>query len=485
MSFASIQFLLFLPLVFSVYYIRPTIRWQNAVSVLASYYFYGWWDYRFCALLFGTSALDYWLGARIAKTDRPAARRTLLILSLVSNLGLLGFFKYYNFFVSSLVLALDKAGLHIHTLLLNVILPAGISFYTFQSLSYTIDIYRGRLTASRDFLAYLGFVSFFPHLVAGPIQRASFLLPQFTRLRCFSYSDAVSGCRLMLWGFFKKVAVADNLAPVVDAAYNNPGSASAGQLALATVCFAFQIYGDFSGYSDMAAGMSRLFGIELSRNFAYPYFSQSIADFWRRWHISLSTWFRDYVFIPLGGSRCERGTRVRNIVVTFLLSGLWHGAAWTFVLWGALHALYLIPHHWRKRVETPSDHGMPPVVPEREGRWQAGGRILVTFVLVCFGWVLFRARNLAGAAVIYQKIAAGIFSSSFFSEVTATLSAWPKAFIVLGGLILIEWTCRTRWSPLELPSWPRAARWAVYTIIIWSILYFAPAEIQPFVYFQF
>jgi len=481
MSFASIQFLIFLPLVFSIYYVRPTIRWQNAVSVLASYYFYGWWDYRFCALLFSTSALDYWLGARIAKTDRPAARRTLLILSLVSNLGLLGFFKYYNFFVSSLVLALNKAGVHINTLLLNVILPAGISFYTFQSLSYTIDIYRGRLKSNRDFLAYLGFVSFFPHLVAGPIQRASYLLPQFTRLRSFSYNDAVSGCRLILWGFFKKVAVADNLARVVDSAYSTPASQSAGHLSLATVCFAFQIYCDFSGYSDIATGVSRLFGIELSRNFAYPYFSQSIADFWRRWHISLSTWFRDYVFIPLGGSHCERGTRVRNIVVTFLLSGLWHGAAWTFLFWGALHALYMIPRQWKGTEGATPNLRVPSPNSTLGSQLKACVQVLTTFMLVCVGWVLFRARDLASAGIIYQKIATGVFSAGFFHELAATIITWHKAFIVLGGLLVIEWTCRTRWNPLEMPSWPRIGRWAVYTIMIWSILYFAPAEIRPFV----
>lgn len=481
MSFPSIQFAIFLVVVFAGYYVRPTLRWQNLITVLASYYFYGWWDIRFCSLLFFSSVVDYWAGARIASTERMRVRRFWLGVSLVTNLGLLGFFKYCNFFIDSMRVALEEAGIHVQLSTLDIILPVGISFYTFQTLSYTIDIYRRQFHPARDFMAYLSFVSFFPQLVAGPIERAAHLLPQFLRLRVFSYAEAVAGCQLILWGLFKKVAVADNLAVVVDAAYRAPESASPAHLALATVCFAFQIYCDFSAYSEIASGVARLFGIELGRNFAFPYFSRDLAEFWSRWHISLSRWFRDYVFIPLGGSRCGRARRLLNLSVTFVMSGLWHGAAWTFVCWGALHALLLFPRHWRE----PSTRLTPiQAAPERSYFWSMG-RVFFTFLLVCVGWVLFRADSLKSAMLIYGKVAMGVMSADFYEAMVSAMGEWPRAFAALAAVLAAEWVARERVTPLAFSPGARWMRWGGYSLIFWSLFYLGPTRVEPFIYFQF
>jgi D-alanyl-lipoteichoic acid acyltransferase DltB (MBOAT superfamily) len=318
------------------------------VVLLASYFFYGWWDYRFCGLMLFASLLDYAIGWQISRTRIPRKRRFWLAVTLASNLGLLGFFKYFNFFADSFALWAAAAGLNVSTTTLNIVLPIGISFYTFQTLSYTIDIYRGSFQPRGDVIEYLAFVSFFPQLVAGPIERASDLLPQFSKQRFFKYEAAVEGCRLMLWGFIKKMVFADNLGLIADQIFGRASTASGAELAFGTACFAFQIYCDFSGYSDIAVGTANLFGIRLSRNFAYPYFSQSCTEFWRRWHISLSRWFRDYVFIPLGGSRGSRRQTFGNVMSTMLLSGLWHGAAWHFVSWGALHGFYLASYPFQR-----------------------------------------------------------------------------------------------------------------------------------------
>lgn len=481
MSFTSIQFLVLTALAFAAYHLRPTPRWQNGVCVIASYSFYGWWDVRFCGLLLASSLIDYWVGGRIAATDQPRSRRAWLVFSLVTNLGLLGFFKYFNFFIDSLVIALALAGLNINISTLVILLPVGISFYTFQTLSYCIDIYRREFEPRRDLLSYLSFVSFFPQLVAGPIERASNLLPQFRKARTLRLDDAVSGCQLVLWGFFKKLAVADNLALVVDPAYTSPSNATPGHLLLATFCFAFQIYCDFSGYSDIATGVARWFGIRLQRNFALPYFSTSLAEFWRRWHISLSTWFRDYVFIPLGGSRCERPQRLRNLAATFLLSGLWHGAAWTFVLWGGLHALCLIPSQWNRSPRGSSAPG--DAKPCADARSIC--RVAATFALVCVAWVLFRVDSLTEAALIYRRIAFGLVGAGLPTELATTIQTWPAAFAVLGILLVIEWNTRARWNPFEGLRWPRPVRWVAYTALFWLTLYLCPAKVEPFIYFQF
>lgn len=476
MSFPSIQFIVFLVLVFCAYHLRPSRQWQNAVCVLSSYYFYGWWDIRFCSLLFLSSIIDYWIGGQIDRTPHPLARKRWLILSITANLGLLGYFKYSNFFIESFALALAEMGLRFNYSTLNIILPVGISFYTFQTMSYTIDIYRGHFRPKPDFVAYLSFVSFFPQLVAGPIERAANLLPQFHQARLFSLRQAVSGCQLMLWGYFKKIAVADNLAQVVDPAYAFADTVSASHLALATFCFAFQIYFDFSAYSDIATGVARLFAIELRRNFAFPYFSRNLSEFWARWHISLSSWFRDYVFIPLGGSRGRPFHRLRNILVTFFLSGLWHGAGATFVLWGFVHGLFLAPRHLRRA--TPPPLGSVSC-------FVTAGQILKTFSLVCLAWILFRADSLDNALVIYRKIFTAILTPEFYIGLWPVLQQWPMAFIALSIALVVEAICYPFWNPLAALRVPRIVRWGIYTLVFWAIFYLGPSRIQPFIYFQF
>ncbi|HRH39690.1 MAG TPA: MBOAT family O-acyltransferase, partial [Flavobacteriales bacterium] len=344
MLFNSLAFAAFLPTVFALYWLlHRHLRAQNIIIVLASYVFYGWWDVRFLALLLFSTALDYYTGLRIEGAEHPGRRRFWLWLSIGINLGFLGLFKYYNFFISGFAELLEACHMQAHLPLLKVILPVGISFYTFHGLSYVIDIYKRRIKAERSFIDYSVFVSFFALLVAGPIERATHLLPQVTRPRTFDSAMATDGMRQMLWGFFKKVVIADNCAPMVNDIFANTQWHTADTLALGAILFAFQIYGDFSGYSDIAIGFARLFGFELLRNFAYPYFSRDIAEFWRRWHISLSSWFRDYVYLPLGGSRGTGWLRVRNVFTIFLLSGFWHGANWTFIAWGAINALLFLP----------------------------------------------------------------------------------------------------------------------------------------------
>ena len=339
MTFTSLTFLLFALIVVSAYWAISKVRIQNLLLLSASYFFYGWWDWRFCFLILASSVFDYWVARRLDAASKDSIRRRWLCTSIAANLSLLGIFKYFHFFVDSFQSTASAFGWQVPDTTLEIVLPVGISFYTFQTLGYTIDVFRRKTPACKDFVVYLTFVSFFPQLVAGPIERASAMLSQFQSPRTFESDLATSGCRLILWGFAKKLIIADRLAIFVNECYSDPGSFGGPMLALATVLFAFQIYCDFSAYSDIAIGTGRLLGIRLSRNFAYPYFSQSITEFWRRWHISLSSWFRDYVYIPLGGSRHSRPNRFRNLLVTFLTSGLWHGAAWHFVFWGGINGV--------------------------------------------------------------------------------------------------------------------------------------------------
>jgi D-alanyl-lipoteichoic acid acyltransferase DltB (MBOAT superfamily) len=345
MLFNSLDFAVFLPLVFFLYWFaaNKSLKIQNFFLVLASYVFYGWWDYRFLILIFVSTLVDYFAGLAISRARAIYKRRIYLGISIFINLGLLGFFKYYNFFIINFTRAFSFFGCAIQARTLNIILPVGISFYTFQTLSYTIDIYRNRLKPTKDFIAFSAFVSFFPQLVAGPIERAVRFLPCFYEKRVFDYNRAVNGLRLILWGLFKKVVIADNCARYVDLAFNNARDYNGSTLFLGVFFFAFQIYGDFSGYSDIASGTAGLFGFDLTVNFRYPYFSGNMAQFWRRWHISLSSWFKDYVYIPLGGSRGGWLSRIRNIFIVFILSGLWHGAQWKFIIWGLLNALFVLP----------------------------------------------------------------------------------------------------------------------------------------------
>src|SRR5690606_13467538 len=394
MLFNSLDFAIFLPIVFALYWfvLKPSLNRQNLFVVLASYVFYGWWDYRFLVLIVLSTLVDFVVAILLYKATLKSRRMLLLLVSLGFNLGLLGFFKYYHFFIDSWVEAWSTLGIHMEPSSLDIILPVGISFYTFQTLSYTIDVYRNKLEPTSDLIQFAAFVSFFPQLVAGPIERASHLLPQFATKRRFDGGFGLSGFYLIVWGLFKKVVVADNCAFFVNQIFDGGGSYTSMELFLGAVLFGFQIYGDFSGYSDIAIGVARLFGFSLMTNFSFPYFSRDIAEFWRRWHISLSTWFRDYLYIPLGGSRGSTWQGIRNVFIVFLVSGFWHGANWTFVIWGGIHALLFLPLLLVKvhRKHVASTHITLGELPS----------MLFTFVLVTFAWIFFRADS-AGMAIQY------------------------------------------------------------------------------------
>ncbi|WP_040251205.1 MBOAT family O-acyltransferase [Psychroserpens mesophilus] len=385
MLFNSIDFAVFLPIVFALYWLlaKYPLRAQNSLLVIASYVFYGWWDWRFLSLILFSTIVDYSIGLALNKTSEDKKRKRLLWTSIVVNIGLLMFFKYFGFFVDNFVTAFTFFGAEIQPNNLNIILPVGISFYTFQTLSYTIDVYKRKLEPTQDFIQFATFVSFFPQLVAGPIERAKHLLPQFEVKRHFDSNFAMSGVYLIIWGLFKKVVVADNCAFFVNQIFNGSSSYSSAELVLGAVLFGFQIYGDFSGYSDIAIGVARLFGFSLMVNFSFPYFSRNIAEFWRRWHISLSTWFRDYVYIPLGGSRGNKSKQIRNVLIVFLVSGFWHGANWTYIIWGAIHAMLFLPLLIFKRNRT--------YVDQYTITYKQLPKIVTTFLLVTLAWIFFRA----------------------------------------------------------------------------------------------
>ena len=493
MSFTSIAFLIFLPVVWTAYWCLRRREWQNLLLVGASYLFYGWWDARFCVLMLTSSLVDYAIGLALGAapsnqdegTTGPRRRRLLLVLSLACNLGLLGIFKYFGFFVDSFRATAELFGWSPGALTLEIILPVGISFYTFQTLSYTIDIYRERLRPTRNLVDYLAFVSFFPQLVAGPIERASRLLPQFQQSRQWDREALGEGLRQMLWGLFKKVVIADTLAGPVAAAFASPETMDGPRLMVATVLFAYQIYCDFSGYSDIAIGTARLFGISLMRNFAYPYFAQSIVEFWQRWHISLSTWFRDYVYIPLGGSRGTKKQTWRNAIVTFLVSGLWHGAAWRFVAWGGLHGVSLVAMP-RPPGKISIDHpGGTRLIP----RLSVLLRMILVFSLACAFWVFFRADSLDDAWLIWKKIATEIHLADGWRELILEYQGRGPLFAIthlLGVFLFVEWLNRHKPHPVDFPGWPRPLRWSVYSILIWFVIeYGSRADSNPFIYFQF
>lgn len=477
MLFNSIDFAVFLPVVFLIHWLLlRDQRARNGFLLLASYVFYGWWDPRFLSLLVLSSLLDYWISNSLGTEKRAARRKALLLLSLSANLGMLGFFKYHDFFVSNVEAAFSLFGYPLRLRHLDLILPVGISFYTFQTLSYTLDVYKGRLKPSNDMVSFLAYVSFFPQLVAGPIERATQLLPQFSRPRSFSSAQAVDGLRQMLWGLLKKVVVADNCAPYVDTVFSAPEAASGSTLLVGAILFSFQIYCDFSGYSDVAIGCARLFGFELMRNFAYPYFSRDIAEFWRRWHISLSSWFRDYVYVPLGGSRGGLRATLRNTLIIFLLSGFWHGANWTFVCWGAIHALYFLPlliaKRNRKHLEVVAHDRLLPTARETIS-------IIGTYLATVLAWVFFRAEDVS-AAVAHIS---GMLSPSLFSIPSVRPA---DVAIMICALVSLEWLGRSHQHPLQLLEsvrW-RPVRWAVYYGLIALLISFAGAE-QEFIYFQF
>jgi alginate O-acetyltransferase complex protein AlgI len=487
MTFTTLTFLIFLAACFPLYWVFKNRTAQNALLVVASYIFYGWWDWRFCGLMLAASLLDYGVGLGLNRVKAPRKRKALLAIGLCGNLGMLGCFKYFNFFAENFRSLAAAFGWDAHPATLQVVLPVGISFYTFQTMSYSIDVYRGKLRATTRIIEYLAYVSFFPQLVAGPIERATNLLPQFFKERVFNHDRAVDGCRQILWGFFKKMVIADNLAPVVDPMFDNPASFTGGELAVATVCFAFQIYCDFSAYSDIAIGLARLFGFELMRNFALPYFSQSLGEFWRRWHISLTTWFRDYLYLPLGGSRVRPTRRAFNVLITFLLSGIWHGASWNFVVWGALNGLGVLPETLatgRRTLRAEDVPGGQPLVPSLTTLV----KMFLTFAFVCLGWVFFRAHSMSDAWLILQRMAGSITHLDEYVLGLMQVGNGPSGQIVLGALAILvaaEWMQRRRGHPFTIERWPRPVRWAAYLCVSSAILIWGTFGSNQFIYFQF
>ena len=482
MLFNSIDFAIFLPIVFILYWFgaNKNLKLQNFLIVVSSYVFYGWWDWRFLSLILFSTLVDYSVGLGLLKQEDPTKRKLLLWTSILVNIGFLGFFKYYNFFLDNFITAFSFFGTDIKANSLNIILPVGISFYTFQTLSYSIDVYKRKIVPTKDFISFSAFVSFFPQLVAGPIERATRLLPQFYSKRTFDYGKASDGMRQILWGLFKKMVIADNCAEYANLIFNNSADYSGSTLVLGALFFTFQIYGDFSGYSDIAIGTARLFGFDLMRNFNFPYFSRDIAEFWRRWHISLSTWFRDYLYIPLGGSRGGMWMKIRNIFIIFLVSGFWHGANWTFIIWGGLNALYIMPSIIlktnRNNLDIVAKGKYFPTVKEFLS-------IVFTFGLTVFAWIFFRANNVSHAL----SYISGIFSHSLLTmpQFLSMGEALPVIFLALIFLI-IEWFGRENEYAIALLGlkWKRPLRYAMYYAIIVAIVVFA-GKGQTFIYFQF
>lgn len=472
MLFNSFAFALFLPAVFAGYWWAfRSLRGQNLFIVAVSWLFYAWWDWRFLGLLLVSIFGDFLIGRAMHATQDARRRGALLSASLVLNLGLLGFFKYFDFFIDGLAGILHATGFDPHLPVLGMLLPVGISFYTFQTLSYTIDIHRRQIEPTRDPVAFAAFVSFFPQLVAGPIERARDLLPQMQRPRSFDLSKAKDGLRQMLWGFFKKVAIADPCGDIADTVFGlEPSEASGITLLGGALCFAFQIYGDFSGYSDIAIGCARLFGIGLNRNFAYPYFARSIGEFWRKWHISLSSWLRDYVYLPLGGSRSKTG-RIRNILIVFGVSGLWHGANWTFIAWGMLHGLYYLPEVLageRRRKDAPG--------------WRDAPRMLLVFGLVVLAWIVFRAPSLS-AALQYLR----------FLALNSTYRMWQlwdwlllPVWLTVALMLAAEWRARSDEHALARLPVQVVARWVLYlALVVIILLNLRLYDEHAFIYFRF
>ncbi|PHR74623.1 MAG: membrane-bound O-acyltransferase family protein [Lutibacter sp.] len=487
MLFNSIDFAIFLPIVFLLYWFvaNKNLKLQNLLIIISSYIFYGWWDWRFLALILFSTLIDYSVGVRLSSEENTSKRKILLWTSIFVNLGFLGFFKYYNFFLDNFVSAFSFFGAEINGNSLNIILPVGISFYTFQTLSYTIDVYKKKLKPTKDFIAFSAFVSFFPQLVAGPIERATHLLPQFHKKRTFNYEKAVDGLRQILWGLFKKIVIADNCAQYANEIFNNSADYSGSTLVLGALFFSFQIYGDFSGYSDIAIGTSRLFGFNLKQNFAFPFFSRDIAEFWRRWHISLSTWFRDYLYIPLGGSRGGTWNNVRNIFITFVVCGFWHGANWTFIAFGALHAFYFLPllltKSNRNNLNVVAQGRNLPTIKELFS-------ILLTFGLFVFSMMIFRAKSIGHAFQYIQDMFLGLFSKAGYIE-TISFFIFEVGFtipILLTVFILIEWFGREYQYAIEYlgVTWNRTLRNVLYYAIILAI-FLVGGEEQQFFYFQF
>ncbi len=482
MLFNSIDFAIFLPVAFILYWLidRYNHPFQNVYLVLISYFFYGCWDWRFLGLIFLSTVVDFFVGLSLSKYEHSGLRKLFLGISITVNLGILAFFKYFNFFLDNISMVFSFWGTNLELTSLDIVLPVGISFYTFQTMSYTIDNYLRKIKASDDFVAFAAFVCYFPQLVAGPIERASNLLPQFNKKRNFDYDEAINGMRQVLWGLFKKVVIADNCAEVANQVFNNSSDYSGSTLLIGAIFYSFQIYGDFSGYSDMAIGTSKLFGIKLMKNFSFPYFSRDVGEFWRRWHISLSTWFRDYLYIPLGGSKGGISLKLRNTFIIFIVCGFWHGANWTFIVWGLLNAIYFIPllllNKNRKYIEIIAKGKYLPALGDII-------KVLVTFSLITISWVFFRAENLTHAISYLSEM----FSISIFHYPDEGIVSMGRTTMVLMFIfIIMEWIGREgefafEWIGKDRPYY---IRFPMYYGMTLMIMWFSGKE-QEFIYFQF
>ena len=475
MLFNSFEYLIFLPIVFILHWFvfQRNLKLQNGLILVCSYVFYAWWDWRFLFLIFLSTIVDYYVGLKIHYCKQTIIRLRFLWVSIVFNLSVLGFFKYYNFFIDSWTDLLSSVGYDIQSVwTLNIILPIGISFYTFQTMSYSLDVYHRKIKPTTDFISFASYVSFFPQLVAGPIERASHLLPQIMKRRNFNYEQGVQGLRLILWGMFKKVFIADSLAVYVDWTFVNINNVDGGVLVLGLIYFAFQIYCDFSGYSDIAIGTAKLFGVEIMSNFKFPYLSRDIGEFWRRWHISLSSWFRDYLYIPLGGSRNGKLKSIRNIIIIFIVSGLWHGANWTFIIWGMIHAIMFIPlfitGNIKKHTTKVCCHD----------KWLPSFKELIqvstTFFITTITWVFFRSSSV-GEALLYLNT----MITNFSIPSSRSLSGMIFVFLIFS----LDWLWReNEREPLKIKN--KYLRYSTYTLICYAILFNFSNE-QEFIYFQF
>jgi len=477
MLFNSISFLLFLPVVFIIFWflLKKSHTGQNILILVASYVFYGWWDYRFLFLILASTVVDYAVGLLMTHKNSKASRRTLLYISIFFNLGLLAVFKYFNFFIDNFNIAFQAIGFQSNISSLEIILPVGISFYTFQTLSYTIDVYKKRIKPEYNFIRFAGFVAFFPQLVAGPIERAKHLLPQFAKKREFNAEWAISGFHLIIWGLFQKVVIADNCAVYVNAIFEDYSRLNSGTLITGAIYFAFQIYGDFAGYSNMAIGTARLFGFDLMQNFNYPYFSRNVAEFWRRWHISLSTWFRDYLYIPLGGSKVAKAKVIRNVFIIFLVSGFWHGANWTFLVWGGLHALFFIPllltNKNRKYLKATSKKSVA-------SHFHEIIQIIYTFSLVTFAWIIFRAENFETAMGYIKRM---FLNLNFQVEYLSIERYSIELFLILAILIGLEWLHRFQEHPFVGKFKILKLMFVIFLLLTLGQFF----ENKEFIYFQF
>ncbi|MEO1215502.1 MAG: MBOAT family protein [Bacteroidota bacterium] len=479
MLFNSVEFVVFFTAVFLLYFTTPH-KWRWLLLLIASYIFYMSWKVEYILLIVISTLVDYFMGIKMGQEPLKEKRKKFLYISLISNLSILFSFKYFNFFSESIGGLANFMGLSYSAPLFEVLLPVGISFYTFQTLSYSIDVYNGKIDPEKHLGRFALFVSFFPQLVAGPIERSGNLLPQFREKKSFDYERVMSGMRLAAWGLFKKVVIADRLAFFVNMIYNSPENFHGLSVALATFFFAFQIYCDFSGYSDIAIGVARMLGFDLMKNFERPYFSRSIGEFWRRWHISLSTWFRDYVYIPLGGNRVVKWRWYYNLFLTFLISGLWHGANWTFVIWGALHGFYLIVENFSKGYmkEKGLSNPLPTLLKDA---FSLG----LTFVLVCFAWIFFRANSLSDAILLIQHLFVWVPG-----DIGWILTPEHRFEIVLSFLaIALLLTVQVFQEKRSMGNWisiqPVFIRWTVYVMLVSIILNFGEFNQQQFIYFQF